>query len=473
VPVLTRALIRFFVLLVIAAGVLFAVHDYQTSRDLERQLQEEQVQAGKRQVHQFSDAVRRTLERYQFRDLIDRTRGEFVQFEKLSEALLNSSEYISYIHWKNGRGETLLFKGPDTLQKFIISERGITYYQASTSEVREIVVPTPGRVKNITDITSPVLGSDPRLGTISLGIDENKVLARAREAAERLRTRTVLYSSIGICLVGISFLYITVLARKVTRLSDRLDKQTRMAYVGTLASGLVHEIRNPLNGINLNLSLLEEETREAGDERLIASMERILGRVKPNLAHLENISTEFLMFAKPPKLVLALADVGEVMAQTVQFLRPQCEKAGIEIALERAPDLPQTVVDQEKIRQVLLNLGVNAIHAMSRGGKLTMKSAIAGREIQLDVLDTGCGIPKDNQKKLFTLFFSTKEHGVGLGLPIVKRLVEDHGGTITVDSTEGVGTTFRIHLPIRSSITEATGELGDAVAGQSGTERVV
>src|SRR6202040_747258 len=99
-------------------------------------------------------------------------------------------------------------------------------------------------------------------------------------------SRTVAYSSIGVLLVGVSFIYITFLARKITNLSDRLQQQSRMAYVGTLASGLVHEIRNPLNGINLNLSLLEEETRDAGDPRLIASMERILGRVKPNLAHL-------------------------------------------------------------------------------------------------------------------------------------------------------------------------------------------
>ncbi|MBI4859857.1 MAG: hypothetical protein HY815_06285 [Candidatus Riflebacteria bacterium] len=449
-PLLTRSLARFFLLILVVGGILFAVHDYQVSSDLADRLKEEQVATGKRQVNKFSDEVRRTLERYQFKELIDKTRGQFLQFEKLSETLLSTSEYISYIHWKNDRGETLLFKGPDTLQQFIINERGVTYYQSTTSEVREIRVDRPGRIDKITDITTPILTTDRKLGSVSIGLDEEKIRLRAQEAASRVRTRTILYSSVGVGVLGLVFFYVSALVTKVTRLSRVVEHQSRMAYVGTLASGLVHEIRNPLNGINLNLAVLEEELGEGGDARTAAALSRILGRIRPNLAHLENISTEFLMFAKPPKLALVATSLNDVVTETAQFLRPQCEASRVSLELSLDPQLPRTLLDREKVRQVLLNLAVNAIQASPKGGTLTFATARAGKDVELSVRDTGSGIAPEARKKLFSLFFSTKEHGVGLGLPIVKRLVEDHGGEITVESVPGAGTTMRIRLPVRA-----------------------
>lgn len=448
---LSRALVRFFVVVLVAGGLLFAIYDYQVQADLADRLSREQVDAGKRQVNQFSEEVRRTLERYQFRDIIDRTRGEFTQFEKLSQALMNSSEYISYIHWKNERGETLLFRGPDSLQKFVIDEKGVTYQQSTTSEVREVVVQRTGHVDKITDITSPILGLDKPVGSISLGIDQDKIKAKAAEAAARVRNRTIGYSGLGLSLLGLVFWYTTRLINKVGALSETVEQKSRMAYVGTLASGLVHEIRNPLNGINLNLALLEDECREAGDPRTVASMERILGRIRPNLTHLENISNEFLMFAKPPRMEVAEMSMGEVVQEVVQLIRPQCDQAKVEVKVEQAPDLPRPTLDRAKVRQILLNLAVNAIHAMPKGGTLTIGLSRVSSEVELVVTDTGSGIAPENRKKLFSLFFSTKEHGVGLGLPIVKRLAEDHGGSVAVESEQGVGTTFRIRLPVKPS----------------------
>lgn len=448
--VLNRALLRFFMLLLFAGGLLFAVYDYQVQKDIAQRLQDEQVQAGKRQLHQFSDEVKRTLERYQFRDVIDRTRGEFLQFEKLSQALMNSSEYISYVHWKNEKGETLLFRGPDSLQKFVINEQGVTYQQSTTSEVREVHVTRPGHIERITDITSPILTADRNpVGTVSLGIDQDKIKAKARAAAEGVRIRTFLYSGIGIALIGLVFWYTTRLVDRVSQLSSTVEHQSRMAYVGTLASGLVHEIRNPLNGINLNLSLLEDECREAGDPRTVASMERILGRIKPNLEHLENISTEFLMFAKPPKMELAHVALDDVVGEVAALVAPECTQGGIAVETRLEPGLPGALLDRAKVRQILTNLAVNAMQAMPRGGTLTIAARRAGEEVELTVADTGMGIAPENQKKLFSLFFSTKERGVGLGLPIVKRLAEDHGGSVTVESCEGAGTTMRVRLPIK------------------------
>jgi signal transduction histidine kinase len=468
VPGLTRALLKLFVLLLIAGGVLFAVHDYQVSRDLAERLQAEQVQAGKRQTRQFSEEVRRTLERYQFRDLIDRTRGEFVQFEKLSEALLNSSEYVSYVHWKNERGETLLFKGPDSLQRFVISEDGVTYQQSTTSEVREIRVERPGRVDRITDITTPILVPKGPAGSISVGLDEEKILKRAREASSRVRNRTLAYSGVGLVLVAVTFLYVRALMRKVSHLSASLEHRSHMAYVGTLASGLVHEIRNPLNGINLNLSLLEDECREGSDARTVASLDRILGRIRPNLAHLETITNEFLMFARPSRLELADTTVGDVVNETAQFLRPQAEASGLALAVRCASGLPQAKVDREKLRQVVLNLAVNAIQATPPGGTVTLEvsreaggGGAPGSGIEIAVADSGPGIEPERQRKLFTLFYSTKERGVGLGLPIVKKLVEDHGGTVSVSSSPGSGTVFRVRLPLAPPAAARPGADGD------------
>lgn len=448
---LARALVRVFVALVVALGVLFVVYDYQTIRALVRQRQHEEVESASRKLQRFSQDVSRTLEKHAFKDLLSRTRGEFLDFERLSRSLLEQGEHVTYVHWKDEKGETFLFKGPRTLQQIVVNAQGVSYQLREGSEVKEIRVERPtGGIEKITEVAAPIVAGR-RIGTVTVGLATDEIARKAEEAAFELRTRTVLYSGIALTILGGTMLYVRRLMVRVSTLQSRFVEHSRMAYVGELASGLVHEIRNPLNGIGLNMALLEEEIDEAADGQRDA-FKKLLARIRPSLDHLERLSTEFLLFARPPRLTPEPTDVDALVHQTAEFLQAQCDRAGVRLVTELAGSSLDVELDRQKVRQVIVNLVANALDATPAGGTITLRTRPAPdlQGVQIEVADTGSGIPTDHLARAFELFHSTKPHGVGLGLAICKRLVEDHGGSIGLSSPRGQGTTATLRLPRRT-----------------------
>jgi signal transduction histidine kinase len=218
------------------------------------------------------------------------------------------------------------------------------------------------------------------------------------------------------------------------------------AEIATLAGGLAHEIRNPLSTIRLNLELLAEDLQPLDDPR----QRRMLGkveRIQRECRHLDDILAAFLQFARAGELELSDENLGSIVEEFVRFYQPEADRHGIELRPHLASDLPHVRADRNLLRQVLLNLALNAQQAMPEGGLLEWQTYVKDGRVCLDVIDTGCGISEAARGKLFQVFFSTKPGGNGLGLPTVRKIVEAHGGTIACESEPGRGTRFTISLP--------------------------
>ncbi len=216
--------------------------------------------------------------------------------------------------------------------------------------------------------------------------------------------------------------------------------------IARLAGGLAHEIKNPLSTIRMNMDLLAEDFRESDSPR----DRRALGKVVTVLrecTRLEKILDDFLRFARGRRLDLEPTDLNEQVLQVLDFFRPKAVDGNIELGEYLAAELPTVLVDREALHGALLNLMLNAEQAMPDGGQLVVRTYPRADGVGLDLIDSGCGMDSATKEHIFEAFFSTKRGGSGLGLPIAKKIVEAHGGSISVDSAPGHGTRFSIALP--------------------------
>lgn len=223
----------------------------------------------------------------------------------------------------------------------------------------------------------------------------------------------------------------------------RVLRAERLAAVGTLAAGLAHEVRNPLNSASLQLAVLErrlERGEGAGTTKPIVQI------IKAEIQRLERLVRDFLAFAKPKPLEPRPFGVADLLSSVAELIAPETEAARVSLRVEAPPDLPPVAGDPERLRQVLLNLTRNALEAMSEpGGRVVMRARAASGWVEIDVEDDGPGFRED--LPIFDAFFTTKDQGTGLGLALVHRIVTDHGGTIRVHSHPGK-TCFTVALPI-------------------------
>jgi len=216
--------------------------------------------------------------------------------------------------------------------------------------------------------------------------------------------------------------------------------------IAALAGGLAHEIKNPLSTISLNLELLAEEVAEGDSPRDRRMLKKIVG-VQRECRRLEVILEEFLKFARAGELELLDTDLNQVVRDFLESYQPEAAANGIEISPHLTPDLPTVRLDSALFRQVLLNLALNAQQAMPRGGLIEVQTRPRDGRVELDMIDNGCGMDEQTVSRIFQVFYSTKSGGSGLGLATVKRIVEAHGGRVTVDSAPGRGTRFTVSLP--------------------------
>ena len=234
--------------------------------------------------------------------------------------------------------------------------------------------------------------------------------------------------------------------QKTRHLEAQLQQAEKSAVVGRLASAIAHEIRNPLNYINLTLDHLrakfapEENGRREDFEKLTAQLKKEVGRIN-------NQITDFLRYSRPVKLDLQPLEIRRVLEDSLLIVEPQAEDQNILISLIEREDVPRILGDAETLRSVFSNFFINAVQAMGNGGKLNVTVSPDVESVKIEIADTGGGIPAENLDKIFEPYFSTKETGTGLGLAIVKKIVDDHSGTIEVESQINEGTKFTVRLP--------------------------
>lgn len=243
------------------------------------------------------------------------------------------------------------------------------------------------------------------------------------------------------------------------------------AEMAELAGGFIHDIKNRLGTLSLNLQLLAEDFEAPESPRERKALERV-NKLHGECQKLADLANDFLRFARAQVLQRAPTDLGDVVARLIDFLTPTARAKGIDLVWYPATDLPPVDLDRDQFEQALLNLLLNAEQAMPDGGTLTLigrlESASASvstseshgtdappsthtiphtHTVCLDVIDTGCGMPADVLATLFQPFRTTKKTGTGLGLPTARKVIVAHGGNIDVQSEPGRGTKFTIRLP--------------------------
>lgn len=240
-------------------------------------------------------------------------------------------------------------------------------------------------------------------------------------------------------------------------LALRLRQNEKLAAVGTLAAGLAHEIRNPLNGAQLHVTFLERGLRKGGAD---AEQLEAVHIVREEIKRLGTLVSEFLDFARPKPLELRPTSVHAVCERASKLVEARAIQTGVTLTLELPASELVLDLDTPKIQQVLLNLLQNAVEALqpTGGGTVTLRARRRPRDVLIEVEDDGPGLSSPDAP-IFDPFFSTKPEGTGLGLAIVHRIVTDHGGTIDVDSHPG-RTVFRVSLPVRLGAHDAQSNAG-------------
>ncbi len=238
------------------------------------------------------------------------------------------------------------------------------------------------------------------------------------------------------------------------RSQEHLLQSEKWAMVGKLAAGVAHSIRNPLTSLNMRLFSMKRTLK------LSDSQKEDFEVISEEVRHIDTIVRNFLEFSRPPKLRMQRISPSDVVDMAMQLLRQRLESYNVAVKLVRAGRLPEMWADPDQLKEVLVNLMVNACEAMVGGGAITISEEeglekTLGRVTIIRVHDSGPGIPQPIQDKVFQPFFSTKEEGTGLGLSIAQRIITDHGGRLELRSEENGGATFIITLPLREDETWA------------------
>jgi signal transduction histidine kinase len=236
--------------------------------------------------------------------------------------------------------------------------------------------------------------------------------------------------------------------RRMERLQRRARQAERLAELGTLTGGLAHEIKNPLSTVQLNLQLLREDLDP--DDPNHARVQRRLETVQKETSRLRDIVDDFLRYAGRIELHKHPVDITAMLEDLVDFLTPQAQVQRVQLRLKRVDGPLVVPLDERHIKQTLLNLMLNAMQAMPAegGGEVILDARRQDGHAVIEITDTGRGIPPADVPQIFDAYNYKKKGGTGLGLAIAKRLVEEHGGRISVTSELGKGSVFRVELPI-------------------------
>jgi len=245
----------------------------------------------------------------------------------------------------------------------------------------------------------------------------------------------------------------------------------KLASIGQLAAGIAHELNNPLTGVLTFTSLMRKKMPEGSEDA--EDLDLVIRETK----RCASIIRRLLDFAREKTPEKALVNLNQLIAETVQFVERSAALQHIEIAVDLDPDLPSLFVDADLIKQVLMNILVNAQQAIEENGRITVRSRLhvnwklpgsseAMPAVEIAINDTGCGIPEANLQRIFDPFFTSKEvgKGTGLGLSVSYGIVRAHGGEIEVESTVGEGSTFRIYLPVKLPLAEHARTLSESIS---------
>jgi signal transduction histidine kinase len=258
------------------------------------------------------------------------------------------------------------------------------------------------------------------------------------------------FISVTVDVIVVSIL-LAIVGRKQKRLveaHERLAHNEKVATLGRVAAQVAHEVRNPLSG----LLLYSEHLKSKVAGKLPESEAQLIDKIIATINHLTSTTEQILNFARPVTLAPRQVDLNGVVPDVIQLLSKEINNNNIDTRLELQESPVTGMLDEASIRAASLNLMLNAVQAMPRGGRLTVATGIENGKLWMSIVDTGAGMSPDQIKQLFVPFNTTKSRGLGLGMPYAQKIIEQHGGRISVESQQGQGTQVKIALPAAEGV---------------------
>ncbi|MBP9143797.1 MAG: GHKL domain-containing protein [Thermoanaerobaculia bacterium] len=305
-------------------------------------------------------------------------------------------------------------------------------------------VQLPSSAVNSLDVTVPI----GEFGSLRIGISPLEMDRRIGELRQELVRQTTWIGGLTVAIFILAFFLISALIRRGQRLEAQAAEAERLAYLGTLAAGLAHEIRNPLNSLSLNMQMLEEDLASA---QAASGQKKLLAITRSEIGRLERLVSDFLSYARPRALRLETVPAAELLERARDVVAREFALRGAIFEVTDESPGAAVRVDEEQLQQLLINLLQNALAASEGTGRpprVVLRSRREGPRVLLEVEDNGAGIPDEIRERIFELFFSTRKGGSGLGLAIAERVVRAHGGELSFESEVGRGSIFRVALPL-------------------------
>jgi signal transduction histidine kinase len=238
-------------------------------------------------------------------------------------------------------------------------------------------------------------------------------------------------------------------AESVRKIENEIETSRRLSASGRLTRGVAHEVKNPINAIVLHLQLLQTKLQQIDPDT-----RRHMDIIDNEIHRLDRVVQILVDFTRPRDLHLENIDLRRLLEDVLMLAAPDAAQHGVEIRSDLLPTPLPVRVDTDFMKQAILNVVINGVQAMPRGGKLTISTRREQDTVITEIIDEGEGIPHDIQEKIFELYFTTKKGGSGIGLAQTFQVLQWHYGSVDFDSVQGQGTTFRLHLPLSESRTE-------------------
>ena len=285
-------------------------------------------------------------------------------------------------------------------------------------------------------------------GLLRIGFSSEEIHPILRQIKKNVFLSILFFLILGVSAIALIWANQNRHLQRMKEMEDRVQLAERLSSLGHLAAGVAHEIRNPLNAIGLALQRLKREFLPqdvSKREEYIAFSELIFKEVR----RVNEIIEQFLTLSRPTQLNLSRGSLQDLLSQLATLFQEEASARGVALRASIPSNLPLVEMDAPKLTQAFINIMKNGLEAMDQGGVLRLEAHASRESVTVVIEDTGSGIPPDRLEKVFNYYYTTKEKGVGLGLPLAHRMIEAHGGQLRLESHVGTGTSVTVTLPLR------------------------